>query len=182
MTAGTPNWPRRVITGAMTAGILIRPARTRTTHSVSSAHKPRVNVNGMRIITLNTRDIKLDEGWWTLDGTPMPMSEDFLADRFAERYKDTLRYVNTWRRWYYWDGTNWCEDATKWHCWFAIAHVRAACYWPEAATLTPLERRMLDSRRSAWSMLELARYDRRIAATAEDVGIEPPVRWRRKKV
>ena len=160
----------------MTAGILIRPARTRTTHSVSNAHKPRVNANGMRIITLSTRDIP--------DGTliPMPMSEDFLADRFAERYKNTLRYVNTWRRWYYWDGTNWREDATKWHCQLAIAHVRAACYWKEAQVLTSQEKRMLDSRRSAWSMLELARYDRRIAATAEEVGVEPPVRWRRKKV
>lgn len=112
---------------------------------------------------------------------PYPMSEDFLAERFAERWYGRLRYVHTLRRWYYWEGKTWREDATNLHCQHAILLVRAACDWPEAKELTPQERRVLDSKRTAWALLWLARSDRRIAATAEQVGVEPPVRWRRKK-
>jgi phage/plasmid-associated DNA primase len=109
------------------------------------------------------------------------MSEDALADRFASTWCNKLRYVKQWRRWYVWDGSRWREDSTALSCRLAIELVRQACYWPEAMSLTPQERRALDSRRTAWSMLALAGTDRRLAATAERAGVDPPVRWRRKK-
>jgi hypothetical protein len=113
---------------------------------------------------------------------PVPMSEDFLANRFAGAYGDRLRFVRQWRRWYVRHGDGWQEDAKNVHCHYAVLLMRGACYWPEATELTPPERRALDSRKAAWSMLALAGTDPRIAATSEDVGVPPPVRWQRKKL
>ena len=115
------------------------------------------------------------------EAPPWPLSEDALADHFASKWCNQLRYVKQWRRWYVWDGLRWREDSTALSCRLAIELVRQACYWPEATSLTHEERRALDSKRTAWSMLALAGTDRRLAATAEQVGVEPPVRWRRKK-
>jgi putative DNA primase/helicase len=34
------------------------------------------------------------------------------AERFAHQHRDKARYVETWKRWYFWDGTRWREDTT----------------------------------------------------------------------
>jgi hypothetical protein len=44
-------------------------------------------------------------------GPPEP-TDDQIADIFAERHRDDLRYVAAWGRWYEWTGKLWREDGT----------------------------------------------------------------------
>lgn len=39
-------------------------------------------------------------------------SDDYLAFRFASKYRDVLRFVAAWGLWLWWDGTRWQRDTT----------------------------------------------------------------------
>src|SRR5262249_47471323 len=43
-----------------------------------------------------------------------PWTEDAMAQRFAERHKDDLRYVALRGQWYNWDGTGWRLEDRGW--------------------------------------------------------------------
>lgn len=46
------------------------------------------------------------------------------AERFAQQWADTLRYVPEWQRWIIWDGTRWLRDETNQVMEHAKAHVQ----------------------------------------------------------
>lgn len=52
------------------------------------------------------------------------------AERFRDRYGDSVRYVHTWERWLCWDGTRWRQDETDEVVRLAKDTVRAI--WDEA--------------------------------------------------
>ena len=53
----------------------------------------------------------------------LPLTEDALALRFSERYKDDLRYIATKGSWLKWNGSRWYQEQT--HLAFDLA--RASC-------------------------------------------------------
>src|SRR5271169_4844087 len=59
-----------------------------------------------------------------LDESNIPeWAENSIARDFAERHKDSLRYVNEWGRWLHYDGTRWIPDKTL----YAYDLVRDLC-------------------------------------------------------
>jgi putative DNA primase/helicase len=46
-------------------------------------------------------------------GEPCAPNEDAIAARFAERYRDELRYCHSWGTWLRWDGSRWARDDRK---------------------------------------------------------------------
>jgi len=111
-----------------------------------------------------------------------------MACRFAERIAGKWRYVAILRRWFKWNGADWCEDTTREIDALAVALTRAAIYWPEADDLSPNEKRWICSNRTAGAVRALAASDRRISATPEDLGFATPPRgmrgtkWRRQRI
>jgi putative DNA primase/helicase len=89
-------------------------------------------------------------------GTP---GENDIANAFAEKRADDLRYVAKWGKWYSFDGARWREDATL----ETADHIRRLCEGmkkkPKAGTVAGIER--------------LARTDRRIAATVDQWDADP---------
>lgn len=103
------------------------------------------------------------------DAEPLPqaMSDDALADAFAETHGEDWRYVSAWARWFEWLDDRWLEDATGKHRQLARMITRQAVYWKDAQTLTPDAKRKINSARAAGALLQLAQVDRRIAATVD---------------
>lgn len=109
------------------------------------------------------------------DDEPLPaeMSEDFIADDFAAQQYLDWRYVKKWDCWYRFDGDGWRRDETELIDRLAVEQCRRANHWSQAAGLTPDQRRRIGQRRTAGQVRDLARSDRRIAATAEQWDIDP---------
>lgn len=104
---------------------------------------------------------------------PVSMSEDFLAVRFAEQHAKRWRYVKPWNRWFQWRKDGWYEDDTALVDRLAVELVRQAVYWPEAAQLTPNEKRRLPSRRVAGAVRDMAASDRKLAAKTDQWDQDP---------
>jgi len=96
-----------------------------------------------------------------------PMSEDMLAGRFADEHAERWRFVKPWNSWFEWRGDGWYRDDTAKIDRLAVELTRKAIYWPQAAQLTPAAKRMVNSKRTAGAVRDLATSDRRIAATTE---------------
>ncbi len=109
------------------------------------------------------------------EAAPLPtaMSEDALADAFAEENCENWRYVKTWNQWFKYDGDGWRRDETEEIDRCAVELCRAAVHWPEAASLTPEGKRKIGQRRVAGAVRDQARHDRRIAATADQWDADP---------
>jgi putative DNA primase/helicase len=104
-------------------------------------------------------NFKIDE----TDTLPPAFSDEALALRFAEIHADKLRYVAAWNKWLSWDGIRWRFDTTLlvWNEARKICRTAAAeCNKPKSATL-------LASNKTVAAVLNLARSDRRLAATVE---------------
>ncbi len=63
------------------------------------------------------------------DASPPWLSDDALAQKFAERHGNDLRYIALWNHWYEWDGARWAREPTQ----VALYHARAICRVAAAA-------------------------------------------------
>lgn len=104
---------------------------------------------------------------------PVSMSEDALADHFADAHAEKWRYVAQWGRWFKWCGDVWQEDMTEEVYDLARQLCRAATYWQEAAGLTPDQKKKISRRATAGSVRDNARADRRIAAVVDQWDTDP---------
>ena len=103
------------------------------------------------------------------DEAPLPvsMSEDAIADAFAEEHEKDWRYVAGWGHWMHWEESGWRRDRKELIDRLAVEMCRRACLWPDAMGLTPDAKRRLGQRKTAGAVRDMARHDRRIAASVE---------------
>src|SRR5258708_16250137 len=87
-------------------------------------------------------------------------SEDALALAYADRHADDSRYVAAWSRWLLYDGTRWNVDSTL----HAFDRARAIC---REVALESDKPAAVAAAKTVAAVVQLARADRRLAATAE---------------
>ena len=104
------------------------------------------------------------------DARPPEFSDEALAQRFAERHGDELRYIAIWRRWYAWTGARWEQDTTLDAFDRARAICRAASSDPDAKGRTKTD---LASAKTVAAIERLAKADRRIAAKDDQWDADP---------
>ena len=107
------------------------------------------------------------------ESLPVSMSEDAIADAFAEELQTDWRYVRQWEEWLHWDGDGWQRDRKELIDRLAVEMCRRAVTWQEAASLTADAKRRVNSKRTAGNVRDMARHDRRIAASAEGWDADP---------
>jgi len=96
---------------------------------------------------------------------PPEYSDDALALAFTERYQDTLRYTEKWKRWYMWDGTRWKEDETL-HV-FDLARPVLREHAERARAESVKLASIITSAKTVNAATALAKSDRRLAATMD---------------
>jgi putative DNA primase/helicase len=92
-------------------------------------------------------------------------TEDALALSFAQKRAGTLRYVHKWGRWLHYTGARWEEDTTL----LAFDQVRDHCRDLAKRSHT----KKLESAKTVAAVAQLARADRRIAATTDQWDADP---------
>lgn len=103
---------------------------------------------------------------------PPEYGETEIAERFAAKHANELRYVKTWGTWLHWTGKRWQRDSSD----FVVDLARTHCREESAlAASTPGTNnpRTLCSERTVNAVTRLARVDRRIAATPETWDQDP---------
>jgi putative DNA primase/helicase len=152
------------------AQILGRPVEPMTSTTES---KP-MPMNGQHIAAETTETAKPAETAELVDlasrrggGTLPPHSDEALALRFADENADKLRYVHEWGRWFRWTGQHWRQDKTL----VAFDAARALCR--EAAKRAKSKAEKIASAKTVYAVVQLARADRRIAATADQWDADP---------
>jgi putative DNA primase/helicase len=113
---------------------------------------------------------------------PVPFSEDALAEELAERLSGTFRYVaavTTRNKWFLWNGESetWEVD----HIFHVRNLIRDLCREAAARCGDTTLARQLCSAHTVNAVESLARADRRLAATKEQVGL-PKKRTRKAGV
>ncbi len=103
------------------------------------------------------------------DARPPEFSDEALAQRFAERHGDELRYVAMWRHWYAWTGARWEMDSTL----DAFDRARAICRAASSESDKDHVKTALASAKTVAAVERLAKADRRIAATVEQWDADP---------
>jgi P4 family phage/plasmid primase-like protien len=103
------------------------------------------------------------------DDVPLPvaMSEDAIADAFAEEHTQDWRYVAQWGKWLHWDGDGWRRDQKELVDRLAVEMCRRAVTWPEGRALEVSTRRRICQRKTAGAVRDTARNDRRISASPD---------------
>ena len=95
------------------------------------------------------------------DAGELPVnSEDALALAYAERHANDSRYVSAWGRWLIYDGARWSFDTTL----HAFDRARAICREVAVECAKPAA---VVAAKTVAAVVQLARADRRLAATAE---------------
>jgi putative DNA primase/helicase len=92
-------------------------------------------------------------------------TEDAIALRFAEENASSLRYVHAWGKWLHWTGQRWEVDSTL------LAFDIARDLFREVAKRSHTKR--LESAKTVAAVVQLARADRCIAATADQWDADP---------
>ena len=105
------------------------------------------------------------------DVRPPKFSDEALAEAFAERHEDDLRYVAAWGQWFSWNHTRWELDTTL----HAFDHARAICRIASDTADKPNIKTSLASAKTVAATEKLAKVDRRIAADVEQWDVEPDV-------
>ncbi len=105
------------------------------------------------------------------DARPPAFSEDALAQRFAERHGDDLRYIAAWSHWYTWTGARWMLEST----YDAFDRARAICRVAASEADKPGLKNRLTSAKTVAAVERLAKADRRIAATIEQWDTDPDI-------
>ena len=100
-------------------------------------------------------------------------TEEGLALAFAGRYRDQLRYVKAWGRWYEWRGDHWAEERTL----AVFDHIRKECRNTAARAPdgTAAEIRLkaeLNRAKTRAAVETLIRADRRFASKPEDWDVD----------
>jgi len=106
-----------------------------------------------------------------VEARPPEFSDDALALRFAERHRDDLRYVAAWKQWMAWtgSGTYWRRDTTL----SAYDLARKVCREAAVGCKKTNVARAVASDKTVHAVINLARADRRIAATVEQWDADP---------
>ena len=108
------------------------------------------------------------------DASPPAFSDDALAQKFAERHGDNLRYIADWAHWYEWDGARWAREPTH----HAFDHARAICrvaaLEAKAGSKTSTAVKLASAKTVA-AVERLAKVDRRIAATVDQWDLDPDI-------
>lgn len=97
------------------------------------------------------------------DFQPPANTDEALALQFSEQYRDDLRYVAGWGRWYEWTGQVWKADQTM----QTFNRARLICREASAKCNDEAASNSIASARTVAAVERLARYDRRHAATVE---------------
>ena len=103
------------------------------------------------------------------DARPPEFSDEALAQRFAQRHGDELRYVAAWSRWFAWTGTRWEQDTTL----DAFDRVRRICRAASSEPNKMYVKKALASAKTVAAVERLAKADRRLAATTEQWDADP---------
>lgn len=96
-------------------------------------------------------------------------SDDYLALKFTEKHKDTLRYTAIFGRWSQWMGKVWQTDDTL----KTYTLARAVCREHAAECNQAKERKAIASAKTVASVVNLARSDERHAATKDQWDANP---------
>lgn len=110
-------------------------------------------------------------------GFPPEFSEDALADRFSEKFSQTLSYCGAWKSWQVWDGKRWSSDDT-------LVSVDCARKLAREANMELLQRTDLGDKRvkmanqiathrSMAAIINIARSDRRHTIRPADFDADP---------
>src|SRR6516165_8420472 len=95
------------------------------------------------------------------EAASVPRSDDDLALKFAAKHDAELRYVDDWGKWYIFDGVVWLRDDQL----RVFDFARTICR-EESSTLKESDQvKSLTSRRTVAAVVDLARCDRKLAAT-----------------
>ena len=96
-------------------------------------------------------------------------SDEALALRFADRHADSMRYVDSWGRWFIYDGRVWEPDNTR----LAFDRSRAECREIAKAANDPTVAISVASSSTVAAVEKLAKADRRHAATVNQWDANP---------
>jgi phage/plasmid-associated DNA primase len=97
------------------------------------------------------------------DELPSQFTEDEIAAGFSKQFKDELRYVAVWNRWFRYDGTVWREDTTL----AVFDLIRHYCRTLRRKSNKEKERIMFGKATTVASIERLVRADRRHAAPVD---------------
>jgi putative DNA primase/helicase len=103
------------------------------------------------------------------DARPPEFSDEALALRFADLHADDLRYVAVWGKWLIWDGMRWQFDDTL----AAFSLVRKVCRIAAGQLNKEKTATALASAKTVAAVANLARSDRRLAATVAQWDTDP---------
>jgi putative DNA primase/helicase len=92
-----------------------------------------------------------------VEDTPVPLTEDDIAEAFAVQYLDSLRFDHHIGRWYVWNDASWAVNETE----LAFHFARQLCRKHRGS------QRTMGSRKAADGVEHMARRDRRLAVTSE---------------
>ena len=95
------------------------------------------------------------------------LSEDDLAEQFAEKHAERWRYVQIWGKWFQYRNDGWYQDDIAEASRLMIEVCRAALYRPEARELSGAQKKMLGRKNMAWNARDMAATHRKIAARAD---------------
>ncbi len=105
------------------------------------------------------------------DARPPALSDDDLAQRFAARHGNDLRYIAAWSHWYEWNGAQWAIEPTR----HAFDRARAICRVAALEAEKPGTRTRLASAKTVAAVERIAKVDRRIAANIEQWETDPDI-------
>jgi len=104
------------------------------------------------------------------DAKPPEYSDDALAQEFAHRYEDELRYTAPWHKWMIWDGARWKSEGTL----AAFDRARGVCRAAaDVSGKTETQREALCSAKTVSAVEKMAKADRRLSATVEQWDDDP---------
>jgi putative DNA primase/helicase len=98
------------------------------------------------------------------------LSEDDIADCFAQQYREELRYVAKWNQWLNYDGARWREEETL----KVFDLVRKLCReltWESNSKDAEVKR--VRTAKTVAAVVQLAKADRRLAAKFDQWDVDP---------
>ena len=108
------------------------------------------------------------------EAAPIPLSENDFAARFADEHGANWRCVETWGKWFHWDGEAWAEDRTSARVQPMRELFTEARDWPEAREMTQSSKRAALGRLTPmYNALRLAGTDKRVRAVPEIWDADP---------
>ena len=104
-----------------------------------------------------------------VDDTAPEFSEQAIAQEFADRHFDELRYVAQWSKWFIWDGTCWREDRKR--C--VYTHANKLCREIARSANKPGVAKTIASAKTRAAVVALAGEDTRLVAGVDQWDTDP---------